>query len=299
ESRCYSGGMESTHLLYFKAIAEAESLTKAARRLHISQPALSKSLANLEKELGRSLFNRVGGRLYLNSDGKALLEYANQVDHIFEQIRGRFADEKERESLSLYSIGNYFAFLMKNYFQCDTRPLSLKVVPSAMIVEALFGGDADVAIADDRYLQVSVELGLKRIPILSEQLLLMVPRGHVLSDRESVDISELAGYPIMRLNTNFWLEDIAALNHVDLNLSWSVDSATWNYYWNSCSNEIPLCFDTSASFVTYDILKARRRRCSIVSVTGTATNRMLYLWYFEKNEERLQSFLDCVKLAFQ
>ena len=113
--------MESTHLLYFKEIAEAESLTQAARALHISQPALSKSLANLEKELGRSLFNRVGGRLYLNSDGKALLEYANQIGAIMEQIQARFAQKEEAgESLSLYSIGNYFSFIMKNYFQYAT-----------------------------------------------------------------------------------------------------------------------------------------------------------------------------------
>ena len=96
-------------MLYFKEIAEAESLTQAARTLHISQPALSKSLANLEKELGRSLFNRVGGRLYLNSDGKALLEYANQISTIMEQIQLKFAQkEAADESLSLYSIGNYF-----------------------------------------------------------------------------------------------------------------------------------------------------------------------------------------------
>lgn len=291
--------MESTHLLYFKAIAEAESLTQAARSLHISQPALSKSLNNLEKELGRSLFNRVGGRLYLNSDGKALLEYANQVDHIFTRIRERFAKEEEAGSLSLYSIGNYFTFIMKNYFQYETRPLSLKVIPNAGITEALFSGDAEVAIADDHYLQQNREIGLKRIPILSEQLVILVPKDHPLAGRKSVDITELTDYPIMRLNTNYWLEEIAEANHVNLNLFWSVDSATWNYYWSSTTRDIPLSFDTSSSFVTYDILKARRRQCDIISVTGHYTNRMLYLWYFEKNEERLKSFLNCVKNSFQ
>ena len=85
-------------MLYFKEIAESESLTQAARALHISQPALSKSLANLEKELGRSLFNRVGGRLYLNSDGKALLEYANQISAIMEQIQARFAQKEDTDT---------------------------------------------------------------------------------------------------------------------------------------------------------------------------------------------------------
>ncbi len=292
--------MESTHLFYFKAIAESESLTKAAQELHVSQPALSKSLANLERELGCSLFNRIGGRLYLNGEGKALLEYANQVDYIFGQIRKRFAPQNETpESLSLYSIGNYFSFFMKDYFQYDTRPLNLMVVRNEKIAEALFSGDADVAIADDRYLHPNPEIGLKRLPILSEQLLLMIPRTHELADRKQIDISELAEYPIMRLNSNLWLEEIISASHVELKLSWSVDSATWNFYWGNYSGEIPLSFDTSASFVTPDMRKARRRKCNIARVDGQSTTRMLYLWYFEKNEEKLGSFLNCIKMSFK
>jgi len=298
--KCYIRAMESTHLFYFKAIAEAESLTKAARKLHISQPALSKCLANLEKELGRSLFNRAGGRLYLNSDGKALLEYVNQIEYIFGLIRDRFAPRDQApENLSIYSIGNYFSFFMKNYFQYDTRPLSLHVVTSAQIVEALFCGDADVAIADDRYMQPSPKIGLKQIPILSEQLLMMIPRSHPLAGRKSVHIAELTDYPIMRLNSNTWLDEIVILNHVNLNLSWSMDSATWDFYWSNYTGDIPLSFDTSASFVTHDILRARQRRCDIAKVEGAGTNRMLYLWYFEKNEAKLENFLECVKRSFQ
>ena len=292
--------MESTHLFYFKAIAESENLTKAARILHISQPALSKSLINLEKELGRSLFNRIGGRLYLNSDGKALLEYANQVDYVFGQIRDRFASQdKAPDTLSLYSIGNYFSFIMKNYFQYDTSPLRLKVVPNEQISEALFSGNADIVVADDRYLQANMDVGLKRIPILSEQLLLMVPKDHKLFGKSRVKIADLIDYPIMRLNTNYWLEEIVAANHVPLNLSWSVDSTTWSYYWSTYTADIPLSFDTSASFITHDMLNARKRRCGIAKVEGIDTNRMLYLWYFEKNEARLKTFLDCVRLSFQ
>ena len=287
-------------MFYFKEIAESESLTKAARALHISQPALSKSLSALEKELGRSLFNRVGGRLYLNADGRALLEYANQVDYIFAQINDRFlVRAASPEHLSLYSIGNYFSFIMKNYFQFETRPLNLKVVPNDQIMDALYGGDADAVVADDRFLTSNPGIGLKKIPILSEQLLLMVPKGHELSDLRRVNITDLTGYQIMRLDTNYWLEDIIRDNHVDLNLSWSVDSGPWNYYWSSYSGEVPLSFDTSASFVTQDALKSRRRRCSIVKVEGPGTNRMLYVWYFEKNEERLTDFLSGVKTAFQ
>ena len=45
--------------------------------------------------------------------------------------------------------------------------------------------------------------------------------------------------------------------------------------------------------------RARRRRCDIARVEGAGTSRMLYLWYFEKNEARLARFLNCVRVSFQ
>lgn len=119
-----------------------------------------------------------------------------------------------------------------------------------------------------------------------------------LAGRKSVELAELPQYQIMRLNTNFWIEELEEANHVKLNLPWSVDSTTWNYYWGSYMGEIPLCFDTSASFVTHSMIRARKRRCEIVKVLGHNTNRMLYLWYFEKNEQRLETFLNCVRTSF-
>jgi len=74
--------MDSNRLIHFKAIAESENITKAAAKLFISQPALSKSLSSLEAELGCTLFNRIGRKLYLNDSGKALLVYANRMDEI-------------------------------------------------------------------------------------------------------------------------------------------------------------------------------------------------------------------------
>ena len=127
----------------------------------------------------------------------------------------------------------------------------------------------------------------------------MIPRDHALAGRKRVELAELSGYPIMRLNSNYWLEEIAASNQVDLNLSWSVDSETWNYYWSSRTGDMPLSFDTSASFVSPGLLRARRRRCDIARVEGAGTSRMLYLWYFEKNEARLARFLNCVRVSFQ
>ena len=71
--------MELRHLRYFLAVAEELSFTKAARRLHISQPALSQQIRAAEKIAGVSLFHRDAGGIRLTTAGEALLEPASKI----------------------------------------------------------------------------------------------------------------------------------------------------------------------------------------------------------------------------
>ena len=67
--------MELNQLHYFVAVAKTENITKAAQELFITQPALSRVILRLENELGTPLFDRKGGRLTLNDQGKVFLSY--------------------------------------------------------------------------------------------------------------------------------------------------------------------------------------------------------------------------------
>lgn len=71
--------MELLQLKYFKTVAEMEKISDAAQSLFISAPALSTSIARLEKELGTKLFNRTNNRIRLNRQGHIFLRYVNQV----------------------------------------------------------------------------------------------------------------------------------------------------------------------------------------------------------------------------
>jgi DNA-binding transcriptional LysR family regulator len=65
--------MELRHLRYFVSVAEAASVSKAALRVRISQPALSRQIHDLEEELGVRLFDRIGRRIQLTAEGEELL----------------------------------------------------------------------------------------------------------------------------------------------------------------------------------------------------------------------------------
>lgn len=71
--------MELRHLRYFVAVADAGGVSRAAVRLNISQPALSRQIRDLEAELGVSLFERRAGRLVLTAEGEDLLDRGRQL----------------------------------------------------------------------------------------------------------------------------------------------------------------------------------------------------------------------------
>ena len=84
--------VDITQLYYFKVTAETGSLTKAAKLLNISQPAMSLMIKKLEDELGVELFDRTPNRIVLNKTGKAALGYVNDILQSTEKMKSDLAD---------------------------------------------------------------------------------------------------------------------------------------------------------------------------------------------------------------
>ena len=104
--------MDIRQLRYFIVIAEERQLTRAAHRLHMAQPPLSRQLSLLEQELSVNLFERNGRNMHLTEEGKILYTKAKNIIHQLEETITEIKDSGEglRGNLSIRAFHSCIPF---------------------------------------------------------------------------------------------------------------------------------------------------------------------------------------------
>ncbi|MEU4197454.1 LysR family transcriptional regulator [Kribbella sp. NPDC026611] len=199
---------EIRELRYFRAVAEDLNITRAADRLGIAQPPLSRAMRQLEHRLGVPLFDRSGQRLALTSAGETLLKESGPVlDALDSAVRRTQRAGQEIDELVVTAKPGVATELL-HHVVAELNDPRIHVVVSG------FGEQADM-VRDGR-----AEVALVSRPFddrgLEEELLYMEPRvaalpaGHELAEREVLSAEDLAGIPAPRWSRahgaerNYW-----------------------------------------------------------------------------------------------
>ena len=113
--------MTLKQLQYFKKAAEAKNITQAADELFIAQPALSKSIIDLEKELGVALFDRNGKKVALNHNGEILYKYAQKIQFTMTDLENELLEYNKNKSaavrISFRVASRLLPDILKTYYQ--------------------------------------------------------------------------------------------------------------------------------------------------------------------------------------
>lgn len=139
--------MQLSQLMYFVTVAEQGSINKAAEKLFLTQPNLSKAIGNLESELKVRIFDRTNKGVILTEDGKKLYEYARTILNQMELISGLSAKERLRIlSIASYPIITMGRLIGEFYNLHKDEGIALKLVEQRMqqVIESVESGEAEI-----------------------------------------------------------------------------------------------------------------------------------------------------------
>jgi len=188
--------MELRHLRYFVAVAEEGSLLAAAeRRLHTSQPSLSRQIRDLESEIGVKLLERQARGVALTTAGKVFLDHARlallQVEAAADGARR--AEQPEKVVLSMGFLAGQEVVWLPHALrilreEAPEAEITLSSQSSPELALGLMRGKLDVA-----FLRPEAQaVGLSYKFLAKEPLIAVLPAGHRLTSRKKIRPQDLA-----------------------------------------------------------------------------------------------------------
>src|SRR5437899_1231003 len=197
--------VELRHLRYFVAVAEMENVSRAALKLHVSQPALSRQIRDLEDEIGFCLLERTAksvrltdaGRAFLG-DARALLQQADEVVKKARAIAGAEPTEL-KVGYSPAATARILPAILRAY---------QRVMPKAHVKLHDWSNEENVAGVRDGRLNLALVVrppktalleGIRFEERIRERICLAVPPHHAFAARRSVSLAEAASEPFIGL----------------------------------------------------------------------------------------------------
>jgi LysR family transcriptional regulator, benzoate and cis,cis-muconate-responsive activator of ben and cat genes len=196
--------MELRHLRYFQAVAEELSFSRAAHRLRIAQPALSRAVQELEAQVGARLLDRSRRSIRLTPAGEVLLSDARLMfDRLDEAVRRvRRAAAGQDGELRLGYIGpptrTFLGGILKAYRRrCPGVSIVLEERTPERVWEMVAKGRLSVGLT--RPVLAHEALGLHSLLLCEERICAVLPKDHTLASADSLLWSDLAKEPIILL----------------------------------------------------------------------------------------------------
>ncbi|KNC95491.1 LysR family transcriptional regulator [Trabulsiella odontotermitis] len=200
--------MDIRTLRYFVEVVRQQSFTRAAEKLFVTQPTISKMLKNLEDELNCTLLIRDGRKLLLTDTGRVVFERGLAILGEFRQLEAELSDINHLHSGVLrLGIPPMVGMLMAgpiSLFRQRYPGVELKIAEfgGLTVQQAVMNGELDVAMTA---LPVEEENGMATLPLFSHPLCVLAPRSGEWINTDRVTPEQLARHPLLIYNEDFAL----------------------------------------------------------------------------------------------
>lgn len=194
--------MDLAALRVFLAVAEERSFSRAAVRVHRTQPAVSQAVRRLEADLGEQLFDRSSKNGTLTDAGRALQNYGQRLVRLAEEAESAIRELRDLRRGRVLIGANEAAVhtllpLMARFRQrVPDIAVDVRRVPARQIAIEVQQGSLDFGALTFR----PPEAGLFELVVGTDELVLLMPPTHPLAKRRQVNMEDVAGEPIVAHN---------------------------------------------------------------------------------------------------
>ena len=177
----------------FSAVARNLSFTRAAEALHLTQPAVSMQIRQLEHQTGISLTEQIGKKIYLTDAGEEVFRYArsilqqvDEMDDVLNKMKGLAGGQLR---IAAISSANYFAPKLLGVFhqRFPDVGVSMDVTRQQSVLNQVADNEVDMAIMG----QPPEEMKVDAIPFMDNPLVIIAPPDHRLAKMKSVALRQM------------------------------------------------------------------------------------------------------------
>ncbi|VDZ85260.1 LysR family transcriptional regulator [Kluyvera intermedia] len=226
--------MDIRTLRYFVEVVRQQSFTRAAEKLFVTQPTISKMLKNLEDELNCTLLIRDGRKLLMTDTGQVVFERGLAILDEFRQLEAELSDINHlNKGVLRLGIPPMVGMLMAgpiSLFRQRYPGVELKISEfgGLTVQQAVMNGELDLAMTA---LPVEDEEALTTRLLFSHPLCVLVPRSGEWLEQTSVSPEQLAAHPLLIYNEDFALSRqlMQLFAHHDVKPRIAVRSGQWDF----------------------------------------------------------------------
>lgn len=214
----------------FQAVAHHLSYTQAAQALHLSQPAVSMQIKQMEENIGLPLFEQLGKKIYLTEAGVEMSHYCRTISQqleeaseVLEQLKGI---KKGKLKISVASTANYFATRLLAAFtrRYPGTSFSLDVTNRETLLRQLEQNECDLVIMG----KPPEQMELTVLPFMDNPLVVIAPPDHPLVENRKIKLERLQQETFVvreqGSGTRIAMERFFAEHHVELNTGMEMTS---------------------------------------------------------------------------
>lgn len=275
--------LELEQLQHLVAFYENQTLSQAAKELHISQPVLTRSMQKLEEELEVKLFIRTKNKITLNETGTFAVEYAKRI--LQDTVNMKTHLKAFDKSLHTFSIGSCAPAPNLHLSQKASQIFSDKTIMSEIKdIDKLINGliDKTYTVIIMPYDREDNNIG--SIHLMDEQLFFSLPFDHPLANKESISLQEMDGGKMLLMsNIGFWHDmHKRTMPHTKFLIQ---QDRTVFYDLIELSALPSFCSDYMMN------IEGKRDHRKIVPISDKDAHATFYCWYLKENEDKLKSLL--------